>query len=105
MIGKRVGNYLGKEGLLSSRLEGFEYRHQQMDMAAAVEETFGKTPLKAQLSWPEFLKMLSSARRKVEYEVLGEETSMSGSGIRSSGVSEVSATTRGSRRLLAKRLK
>ena len=61
--------------------------------------------LKAQLSWPEFLKMLSSARRKVEYEVLGEEASMSGSGIRSSGVSEVSATTRGSRRLLAKRLK
>jgi len=41
MIGKRVENYLGKEGLLSSRLEGFEYRHQQMDMAAAVEETFG----------------------------------------------------------------
>ena len=41
MIGKRVENYLGKEGLLSSRLEGFEYRHQQMDMADAVEETFG----------------------------------------------------------------
>ena len=41
MIGKRVENYLGKEGLLSSRLEGFEYRHQQMDMADAVEEAFG----------------------------------------------------------------
>ena len=86
------------------------FLHRGWDVVAtrvrtAVEETFGKTPLKAQLSWPEFLKMLSSARRKVEYEVLGEETSMSGSGIRSSGVSEVSATTRGSRRLLAKRLK
>ena len=41
MIGKRVENYLGKEGLLSSRLEGFEYRAQQMHMADAGEEAFG----------------------------------------------------------------
>ncbi|MBT5549131.1 MAG: ATP-dependent DNA helicase [Nitrospina sp.] len=41
MTVKRVENYLGKEGALSSRLEGFEYRSQQMDMAGAVEEAFG----------------------------------------------------------------
>jgi ATP-dependent DNA helicase DinG len=40
MTAKRVENYLGKDGILSSRLEGFEYRHQQMDMAGAVEEAF-----------------------------------------------------------------
>jgi ATP-dependent DNA helicase DinG len=40
MTVKRVENYLGKEGILSSRLEGFEYRHEQMDMAGAVEEAF-----------------------------------------------------------------
>ena len=40
MIAKRAENYLGKEGILSSGLEGFEYRHQQMNMAGAVEEAF-----------------------------------------------------------------
>jgi ATP-dependent DNA helicase DinG len=40
MTAKRVENYLGTEGILSSKLEGFEYRHQQMDMASAVEDTF-----------------------------------------------------------------
>ena len=39
---KRVENYLGKEGILSLKLEGFEFRHQQMDMAVAVEEAFDK---------------------------------------------------------------
>ncbi|MZH02689.1 MAG: DEAD/DEAH box helicase, partial [Nitrospinae bacterium] len=42
MSTKRMENYLGKEGILSSRLDGFEFRHQQVDMAAAVEETFEK---------------------------------------------------------------
>jgi ATP-dependent DNA helicase DinG len=37
---KRVENYLGKEGILSSQVEGFEYRSQQMDMAGAVEKAF-----------------------------------------------------------------
>jgi ATP-dependent DNA helicase DinG len=41
MTVKRVESYLGKEGVLSSQLEGFEFRHQQMDMASAVEEAFG----------------------------------------------------------------
>ncbi|MBT4899860.1 MAG: DEAD/DEAH box helicase, partial [Nitrospina sp.] len=41
MTAKRVENYLGKEGILSTQLDGFEYRHQQMDMAGAVEEAFG----------------------------------------------------------------
>jgi ATP-dependent DNA helicase DinG len=41
MTTKRVENYLGKEGILSSQLDGFEYRHQQMEMAGAVEEAFG----------------------------------------------------------------
>jgi ATP-dependent DNA helicase DinG len=41
MTAKRVENYLGAEGILSSRLDGFEYRHQQMDMASAVEDAFG----------------------------------------------------------------
>mgnify|MGYP006135886319 FL=1 len=38
---KRVENYLGEEGILSTRLEGFEFRPQQVDMAAAVAEAFG----------------------------------------------------------------
>jgi ATP-dependent DNA helicase DinG len=42
MTAKRVEDYLGKEGILLSQLEGFEYRHQQMDMAGAVEEALGK---------------------------------------------------------------
>ncbi|PIP71484.1 MAG: helicase c2 [Nitrospinae bacterium CG22_combo_CG10-13_8_21_14_all_47_10] len=41
MTANRVGNYLGKEGLLSSGLEGFEFRRQQMEMAEAVEGAFG----------------------------------------------------------------
>ncbi len=40
MTTRRVENYLGKEGILSSQLEGFEYRSQQMDMAGAVEKAF-----------------------------------------------------------------
>ena len=40
MTAKRVENYLGKEGILSSQFEGFEYRSQQMDMAGAVEAAF-----------------------------------------------------------------
>ncbi|MBC8287104.1 MAG: ATP-dependent DNA helicase [Nitrospinae bacterium] len=40
MTSKRVDNYLGKEGALSSGVEGFEFRHQQMDMAVAVEGAF-----------------------------------------------------------------
>ena len=40
MSSKRVENYLGQEGILSARLDGFEYRHQQVDMAEAVEESF-----------------------------------------------------------------
>ena len=42
MKSKQVENYLGKEGILSFNLEGFEFRRQQMDMAVAVEEAFGK---------------------------------------------------------------
>jgi ATP-dependent DNA helicase DinG len=41
MTSKRVENYLGAEGILSTRLEGFEFRPQQVDMAAAVAEAFG----------------------------------------------------------------
>lgn len=41
MTENRVENYLGKEGMLSSLLEGFEYRYQQMEMASAVETAFG----------------------------------------------------------------
>ena len=41
MKSKQVENYLGKEGILSFNLEGFEFRRQQMDMAVAVEEAFG----------------------------------------------------------------
>jgi ATP-dependent DNA helicase DinG len=41
MTSKRVENYLGEEGILSTRLEGFEFRPQQVDMAAAVAEAFG----------------------------------------------------------------
>ncbi len=41
MTANRVENYLGKEGILSARSEGFEFRHQQMDMAEAVEGAFG----------------------------------------------------------------
>ncbi|KDN45615.1 Peroxin-3-domain-containing protein [Tilletiaria anomala UBC 951] len=79
----------------------------------AVEETFGNVGLKTQLSWTEFHQLLSSARRKIEYEVLGEEQQCAtssgshpekGGDPRSSAVSEVSGTTRGSKRLLAKRL-
>ncbi len=40
MTTKRVENYLGKEGILSAQLAGFEYRRQQMDMADAVEKAF-----------------------------------------------------------------
>lgn len=40
MSSNRVKNYLGEEGILSSRLDGFEFRPQQIDMAVAVEETF-----------------------------------------------------------------
>jgi ATP-dependent DNA helicase DinG len=40
---KRVENYLGEEGILSTRLEGFEFRPQQVDMAAAVAEAFGNS--------------------------------------------------------------
>ncbi|MZG29974.1 MAG: DEAD/DEAH box helicase [Nitrospinae bacterium] len=40
MMSKRVENYLGKEGSLSTGVEGFEFRQQQMHMAAAVEEAF-----------------------------------------------------------------
>ena len=42
MKSKQVENYLGKEGILSLNLEGFEFRRQQMDMAVSVEETFLK---------------------------------------------------------------
>jgi ATP-dependent DNA helicase DinG len=42
MKSKRVENYLGKEGILSSKLMGFEFRHQQVDMGVAVEEAFEK---------------------------------------------------------------
>ena len=42
MKSKQVENYLGKEGISSFNLEGFEFRRQQMDMAVAVEEAFGK---------------------------------------------------------------
>jgi ATP-dependent DNA helicase DinG len=38
---KRVENYLGEEGILSTQLEGFEFRSQQVDMAATVAEAFG----------------------------------------------------------------
>jgi ATP-dependent DNA helicase DinG len=41
MISKRLENYLGEEGILSTRLEGFEFRPQQVDMAATVAEAFG----------------------------------------------------------------
>jgi ATP-dependent DNA helicase DinG len=43
MNSKRVENYLGEEGILSTRLEGFEFRPQQVDMAAAVAEAFGNS--------------------------------------------------------------
>ncbi len=84
------------------------FLHKGWDLVAqrvrdAVEETFGRVPLKSQLSWLEFNRLLSTTRRKVEYEILGEEHPENG--VRSSGVSEVSATTKGSRRLLARRLK
>ena len=42
MKSKQVENYLGQEGILSFNLEGFEFRRQQMDMAVAVEEAFGR---------------------------------------------------------------
>jgi ATP-dependent DNA helicase DinG len=38
---KHVENYLGEEGILSTRLEGFEFRPQQVDMAVAVAEALG----------------------------------------------------------------
>ena len=42
MKSKQVENYLGKEGISSFNLEGFEFRRQQMDMAVAVEEALEK---------------------------------------------------------------
>ena len=42
MKSKQVENYLGKEGIFSFNLEGFEFRRQQIDMAVALEEAFGK---------------------------------------------------------------
>jgi len=41
MTANRVENYLGEQGILSSRFDGFEFRSQQMEMANAVEDAFG----------------------------------------------------------------
>ena len=81
----------------------------------AVEDTFGQVPLKTQLSYADFERKLEGARKKIEYEILGEEAAHSTEaskeagpaslGVKSSAVSEVSATTRGTKRLLARRLK
>ena len=42
MIKENVEKILGFDGTLSQKLDGFEYRPQQIEMAKAVEETFNK---------------------------------------------------------------
>lgn len=85
----------------------------------AVESTFGQLSIMNPMSWHEFDRLLRSVRRKVEYDVLppleqeayaaaagGSSLfgqSAYGEDLQSSALSEVSGTTRGSRRLLAKR--
>lgn len=78
----------------------------------AVESTFGQLSIMSPLSWHDFDRLLRSVRRKVEYDVLPplEQEAYAanfsfgfGDDLHSSALSEVSGTTRGSRRLLAKR--
>ena len=42
MIKEDVGKFLGVNGILSEKLEGFEHRPQQMEMAQAVETALSK---------------------------------------------------------------
>ena len=42
MIKENVEKILGFDGILSQKLEGFEYRPQQIEMARAVKEAFNE---------------------------------------------------------------
>ena len=42
MIKEDVGKFWGVNGILSGKLEGFEHRPQQMEMARAVETALNK---------------------------------------------------------------